>query len=89
LRSSTAPIPTALAFRSTLRPSASGSAFTQIQAQNNGAGGQAQIFKVYSGSAVVTWLTANPSKAIQLNGYGAGTLTTDASGNVTASSDEA
>jgi hypothetical protein len=72
----------------TLRPSASGSVFGQIQGLNNGASGVSLIAKVYGTGAVRTVWTALPSLSMQFNGYGAGTLTTDSSGVITATSDE-
>jgi hypothetical protein len=45
------------------------------------------IFAGINSAAAGDILTLNGDKTIQFNGYGAGTLTTDASGNITATSD--
>jgi len=44
-------------------------------------------FRVANSAAPAVALTINPARTLQFNGYAAGTLSTDSSGNVTASSD--
>lgn len=52
------------------------------------AANNSQTFFIYDGTASANRLYINSSGLLQLTAYGAGTLTTDASGNVTTSSDE-
>lgn len=71
-----------------LRPDSGGSNYCTVRATNNGAGGHSIVLSSFNSSAAQVALTIFPSKAVQFNGYGAGTLVTDGSGVISASSDE-
>jgi len=74
-----------------LNASAGGSSFGQIQSNTgnffitNASGSGSMTFRTGNST---THMVINSAGNLQLNAYGAGTLTTDASGNVTATSDE-